>query len=108
MTERKKSRPTALGAILPGVLKERGLEKRIEQASIVPEWASLVGPQIGQVTQPMSITRAGVLFVAVTTNAWMNELSMLEPELLKAINGKPGRAAVKKIRWQLRRDDPAT
>jgi len=41
--------------------------------------------------------------VHVTTNAWMNELSMLEPELLRALNAKPGRKPVRKIRWLLRR-----
>jgi predicted nucleic acid-binding Zn ribbon protein len=55
------------------------------------------------VTEPLSITSDGVLFVAVRTHAWMSELSLLEPELLASINGRPGRPAVKKIRWQLMR-----
>jgi predicted nucleic acid-binding Zn ribbon protein len=41
--------------------------------------------------------------VRVTTNAWMNELSLMEPELLRALNATPGRAPVKKIRWLLMR-----
>jgi len=39
----------------------------------------------------------------VTTNAWMMELSLLEPELLRALNAKVGRAPVRKIRWLLQR-----
>jgi predicted nucleic acid-binding Zn ribbon protein len=41
--------------------------------------------------------------VAVTTNAWMMELSMMEPDLLLALNAKAGRVAVKRIRWLLQR-----
>ena len=33
------------------------------------------------------------MFVRVTTNAWMNELSLMEPELLRALNAKEGRRA---------------
>jgi hypothetical protein len=30
------------------------------------------------------------MFVRVTTNAWMNELSLMEPELLRALNSTEG------------------
>jgi hypothetical protein len=33
----------------------------------------------------------------------MNELSLLEPELLKSLNTKAKRAPIKRIRWQLAR-----
>ena len=98
-----RKRPSAIGDILAGVLADSGVAARIEQATIVPEWVTLVGPQIGAVTVPQSITADGTLFVAVTTNAWMMELSMMEPDLLRALNAKPGRAPVRRIRWLLQR-----
>ncbi len=98
-----KKRPSALGDILAGVLRDSGVSARIEQATIIPEWPDLVGRQIAAVTVPQSITADGTLFVAVTTNAWMMELSMMEPELLRALNAKDGRVAVKRIRWLLQR-----
>jgi predicted nucleic acid-binding Zn ribbon protein len=49
------------------------------------------------------VTANGTLFVRVTTNAWMNELSMLEPELLKSLNAKGGRTPIRRIRWLLGR-----
>jgi predicted nucleic acid-binding Zn ribbon protein len=97
----KKKRPENVGSIIAGVLGESGLAERVKQASIIPEWASLVGAQIAAVTTPESITANGTLFVRVTTNAWMNELSLLEPELLRSLNANPGRAPVKRIRWML-------
>ena len=99
-----RKKPAAIGDVLAGVLQETGIAARVEQATIIPEWSALVGAQIAAVAEPMSVTADGTLFVNVTTNAWMNELSLMEPELLRALNATPGRAPVKKIRWLLKRD----
>ena len=88
---------------LSSYLERSGLAARVDQANVVPEWRSLVGEQIAAVTVPHAIARDGTLFVAVTTNAWMTELSLMEPELLRALNGKPGRSPIVRIRWQLMR-----
>ena len=98
-----KKRPSAVGDVLAGVLKESGIAARVEQAGIIPEWPGLVGAQIAAATEPMSVSADGTLFVAVTTNAWMNELSLMEPELLRALNGKDGRPSIRRIRWVLKR-----
>jgi predicted nucleic acid-binding Zn ribbon protein len=98
-----RKKPAAIGDVLAGVLKETGIAARVEQAGIIPEWSALVGAQIAAVAEPMSVTADGTLFVSVTTNAWMNELSLMEPELLRALNAKEGRVPVKRIRWLLRR-----
>ena len=104
MSDRKK-RPEAIGKIVADFLGERGLAQRVEQAAVIPEWPALVGPQIASVTSPQSITANGTLFVHVTTNAWMNELSMLEPELLRSLNAKADRTPVRRIRWLLARPE---
>lgn len=98
-----KKRPSTIADVLAGVLKDTGIAARVEQAGIVPEWTTLVGEQISSVTEPLSVAADGTLFVAVTTNAWMNELSLMEPELLRSLNAKEGRVPVKRIRWLLRR-----
>ena len=102
MSDRKKKKPERVANVVADFLAQRGLRDRVEQAGIIPEWARLVGDQIAAVTEPRSISANGTLFVAVKTNAWMNELSLLEPELLKSLNARVMRAPIKKIRWQLR------
>ena len=102
MTDRKK-RPEAIGNVLSTWLDQSGLAKRVEQAGIIPDWAKLVGPQIAAVTTPQSISAHGTLFVHVTTNAWMNELSLLEPELLRSLNADAKRVPIKRIRWLIAR-----
>jgi predicted nucleic acid-binding Zn ribbon protein len=101
--ERKKDRPRPIGEAITNFLERSGISRRVEQASVIPEWPELVGQQIAQVTEPLSIARDGTLFVAVRTSAWMNELSLLEPQLLSSINAKADRARVARIRWQMMR-----
>ena len=48
----RRSRPTPLGDVLAHVLAQAGIADRVEQATVVPEWASLVGQQIASVTEP--------------------------------------------------------
>jgi predicted nucleic acid-binding Zn ribbon protein len=105
MSDRKRSKPEPVANAIANFLAQRGLSDRVEQAGVIPEWAQLVGEQIAAVTDPRSVTANGTLFVAVSTNAWMNELSLLEPELLRSLNARSGgdRVPIKRIRWLLRR-----
>lgn len=101
----KRRRPERVSDVIAGFLKESGLAARVDQAAVIPEWPSLVGAQVAAVTEPRSVTPDGTLFVWVKTNAWMTELSLLEPELLRALNAKPDRKPVRRIRWQLRQPE---
>ena len=101
--EGKKRAPTSVGDVLASVLKSAGLTDRVAQAAVIPEWPRLVGLQIAAVTEPLMLQYDGTLVVMVKTNAWMNELSLLEPELLRSLNRDTSRPPVVKLRWMLRR-----
>ena len=77
MTGRKK--PEKLGDALQSYLRESGLDQRVEEAAIVPEWAERVGAAIAAVTMPLRTSR-GTLLVAVRTSAWLMELRLMERE----------------------------
>lgn len=97
------SRPSPLADLLGGVLADAGIAERVAQAAVVPEWPALVGAQIAGVTEPLSVSADGTLWVAVQSHAWMTELSLMEPELLRALNGRGDRPPVRRIRLTLRR-----
>src|SRR3954467_1158661 len=99
----KKRKPEAPANAAGAFLTDAKLEGRGEQASVIPEWESLVGKQIATVTKPISVTPDGTLFVSVTTHGWMTELSLMEPQILRALNAKAGRSRIRKIRLQLMR-----
>jgi predicted nucleic acid-binding Zn ribbon protein len=98
--------PEQIDKLLKSYLKESGLERRIEQASVIPEWPTLVGDTIAAVTEPLFVTADGTLFVAVHTHAWMTELQLMVPQLISALNTKTGRSPIRKLRFQIRRDQP--
>jgi predicted nucleic acid-binding Zn ribbon protein len=84
---------------LSSFLRDAGLSERVEQAGAVLEWADIVGPQIASVTSARSVSSDGTLFVAVRTSAWMNELALMEPDLLRKLNADPARAPIRRIRY---------
>jgi predicted nucleic acid-binding Zn ribbon protein len=98
-----KRTPQKLGDVVASVLKHAGLSDRVAQASVIPEWPSLVGPQIAEVTEPLLLQQDGALVVMVKTHAWMQELTLLEPSLLTALNRDASRPPITKLRWMLRR-----
>jgi predicted nucleic acid-binding Zn ribbon protein len=98
-----KRTPQKLGDVVASVLKHAGLSDRVAQASVIPEWPSLVGPQIAEVTEPLLLQQDGTLVVMVKTHAWMQELTLLEPSLLTALNRDASRPPITKLRWMLRR-----
>lgn len=104
MSGERKRAPSALGDVLASVLQQAGLTDRVAQASVIPEWPVLVGPQIAAVTEPVLLQQDGTLCVAVRTHAWMQELSLLEPELLRSLNRDPARPPIARLRWMLRRE----
>jgi predicted nucleic acid-binding Zn ribbon protein len=94
----KKRAPSSIADALASYLRNSGFSKRLQQAGIIEEWATLVGPQIAAVTAPESVTQDGLLRVRVATAAWANELSLMSPRILARLNaGRTGR--VKEIRW---------
>src|SRR5258707_11585902 len=103
MSERRTGKPTAVSEALDHYLARSGLEKRLKQAQIIPEWASLVGARIASVTTPESVTPDGTLFVGVATSAWMTELQLMAPEIMARINAGRGAGRIRTIRWLLSR-----
>jgi predicted nucleic acid-binding Zn ribbon protein len=99
----KRIKPEPIGRVVSEFLEGKGLTLRVQQSSVIDDWAGIVGPQISNVTQAISITPDGTLFVSVTTNGWMTELSLMEPELIRALNTQASARRVKKIRFQLKR-----
>jgi predicted nucleic acid-binding Zn ribbon protein len=99
---KRRSEPEPLAQALASYLASSGLAARVEQAAVIPEWAALVGPQISAVTEPLLITADGTMFVAVASSPWMAELSLMERQLLSALNKIPGRPPVTKIRYRIR------
>jgi predicted nucleic acid-binding Zn ribbon protein len=104
MSRRPPDKPKRISEAISQFLTDAGIAERVEQARVVPEWAELVGADIARVTEPQAVTADGRLFVAVRSHGWMSELSLMEPQIVAALNRTPGRAPIRKIHWRLNRD----
>lgn len=90
---------TPLDEALSTYLKKSGLTRRLDQASVIPEWERLVGPQIAAVTTPRSVTKDGTLLVGVRSSAWMQELQLMSPEILRRL-GAHGKK-IRRVVWRV-------
>lgn len=90
--------PSRLGDELQKYLREKGLDERVEEAAVLPEWGERVGDAIALVTMPLRVSR-GTLLVAVRTSAWLMELRMLEHDILRALNHGRERGRIEHIRF---------
>ena len=94
-----RNRPTPVGEALQEYLKSSGLEQRLEEAGVLPEWAERVGPAIAAVTEPLRTSAGGVLLVAVRSSAWLSELKLLERDILKRLNEGRSKGRIQRIRF---------
>ena len=90
-----------VGEAIRSLLGAGKLGEQIEQAKVVAEWPRIVGGQIASVTDPRGVTVDGTLLVQVKSNAWMTELSLREPEIVRAIILHLPTSRVARIRWLL-------
>jgi predicted nucleic acid-binding Zn ribbon protein len=98
---RSPGKPVKVGEVLDRYLKRSGLAERVEQARVVTGWAGLVGAQIARVAAAVELTKDGTLKVRAQSSGWAQELSMMEPEIIRLVNRGSRKPAVKRIRWTL-------
>ncbi|MEO7736100.1 MAG: DUF721 domain-containing protein [Kofleriaceae bacterium] len=69
---------------IAAALQLHGITDQIRANRVLTEWGDLVGPKIAQRTRPDGVSER-LLWVEVATSAWMHELNMLRPQLLKGL-----------------------
>ncbi|MFA5074124.1 MAG: DUF721 domain-containing protein [Nitrospirota bacterium] len=77
-------------------LKARGLESRLNEYRIFDQWQKTVGEGIARHAQPLSL-RGRKLTLIVDSPAWMQQLSLLKPEIIRKVNESLGRETVQQI-----------
>jgi predicted nucleic acid-binding Zn ribbon protein len=93
-----KKRGVPLGEALEQYFERHGMKRRVQQASVIPEWPRLVGAKIAEVTTPREVLRDGTLIVGVQSAAWMQELQMMSPEIIKQLAQRGKK--IKRILWR--------
>jgi len=89
---------TRIGETLAEYLERSGMQQRLAEAGVVPEWADRVGPAIAAVTRPFNVSR-GVLIVGVRSSAWLMELHMMEREIRRRLNEGRESGRIERVRF---------
>ena len=79
-------------------IRGAGIKSSLNQESAVILWGVIVGKAISSVTKAERV-ESGSLVVKVETAVWRQELHMQKKELIKKINKKIGRTAIRDIRF---------
>lgn len=85
-----------LAAVLVNLLKARGMEGRLSEYRILGQWENVVGRAIAGHARPVTV-RGGKLYLTVDSAAWMQQLSMLKPEIIEKVNQGLGKETIKGI-----------
>lgn len=85
-----------VGGVLDGLLAGLGLDERLRQGRALVVWEKVVGPQIAGHTRPHKL-RDGILEVGVDQPAWMQQLQLMKPQILRKLNAELGDMPVREI-----------
>jgi predicted nucleic acid-binding Zn ribbon protein len=83
------ARPDLLSGVLSTVLQRADLERELRGYAVWRFWDEEVGAAIAQRAQPTRF-RNGILFVAVASHTWMQELQFLKESLRDKLNARLG------------------
>ena len=87
-------------ATLGKILKARGMQARLHEYRIFSQWSRTVGSAIARHAQPRAL-RGGKLALVVDSPAWMQQLSLMKPEIIEKLNRNLGRETVKDLTLRL-------
>ncbi len=82
------------------ILKACGMQSRLYEYRIFSEWERTVGQGIARHARPVSL-RGRKLMLVVDSPAWMQQLSLMKPEIREKLNTGLGRESVREITLRL-------
>lgn len=85
-----------LSYTLGSMLKARGLGSRLSEYRIFGQWEKAVGLAIARHAQPQAV-RGKKLTLIVDSPAWMQQLSLLKPEIIEKVNSTLGKKTINDI-----------
>jgi predicted nucleic acid-binding Zn ribbon protein len=89
--------PQLLGGLVSRIAKDRGWTEKLNGGEVFNRWSSLVGPDVAEHTQPISLTD-GELTVQADSTAWATQLRLLQRQLLAKIAAAVGNGVVKRLK----------
>ncbi|HSG26841.1 MAG TPA: DUF721 domain-containing protein [Candidatus Krumholzibacterium sp.] len=96
-------KPERTADILRRVLRNMGLEGRMDWARLRTEWADVVGETVASRCRPGEV-RGGILFILVENNVWMQEIAFHRETIIRRIRDRFPGLGVREIRMLIERE----
>jgi len=64
---------TPVGSLIPGLMRELGLDREVWQHQLMEAWTEIAGPQVARHARPGRLEN-GILHVFVSNGPWLSEL----------------------------------
>ena len=91
--------PQPLGRLASRLVADRGWADRVSAGVVFGRWAQLVGPEVAEHAQPVSLI-GGELVVRASSTAWATQLRLLQRQLVARITAGVGTGVVTRLRVQ--------
>lgn len=88
--------PVRFGEAIHRLVSERGWEETTTAAGVLANWAAVVGPEIADHCQPVSLVDGELVLVAEST-AWATQLRLLTKTLLARVRDHAGEGVASKV-----------
>lgn len=89
--------PQPLGGLVKKMAADRGWTEKLNGGQVFSKWSALVGPDVAEHTEPISLTD-GELTVQADSTAWATQLRLLQRQLLAKIAAGVGNGVVKRLK----------
>jgi predicted nucleic acid-binding Zn ribbon protein len=87
--------------LVPLVMKQLGLEERLQQSQVFYLWPTIVGSDIARHAQPVSL-RNGLLVVSCDHPMWLQEITRYsKPLILQKVQERLGKKVVRDISFRI-------
>jgi predicted nucleic acid-binding Zn ribbon protein len=91
--------PQPLGRLAARLAANRGWAARLAGGQVFGKWAALVGADVAEHTEPVSLSE-GELTVRADSTAWATQLRLLQRQVLAKIAAEVGDGVVKRLKVQ--------
>ncbi len=95
--EKKKIRPQPISGVIGKMMSSLGISKTYNGWMVVEKWPEIVGKELAQRAKAIRFEN-GILFIAISDDAWRQEISMKSEELISQIHTYPFGRSIKQIR----------
>ncbi len=87
-----------LSRSLDELIDKLGFQNKLKEQTVIREWSSIVGPQIGRIARPEKIFDR-VLYLRVANMSWRTELTFQKQTILQQIEKRIGKNIVSDLRF---------